>query len=246
MMGATPVPPTMTNDVVRWIGFITIAYLAGSIPFGLLLGRLRGVNIRQHGSGNIGATNVGRVLGIRFGAVCFSLDFAKGAIPVAIAGASMRALGERPVTSTLVTWWIAVAASAVVGHMYPIWLRFKGGKGMATGFGALAAMWPVVTIAAGSALLLWILSVRISRYVGISSCIAAASMPIMVALGATRFAEADATIAASIRPYLPAIITSAALAVVVTWRHRGNIRRTLTGTEPKSKLFFGGRRSPNP
>ena len=172
----------MTPDATLWIGFVALAYLAGSIPFGLLIGLSKGVDIRQHGSGNIGATNAGRTLGRRVGALCFLLDLSKGAAPVLVAGVVMHTLGHRDLTQSQTAWWFAVAGAAIAGHMHPVWLRFKGGKGVATGFGSLVAMWPVVSIAAFVALAIWVLCVRLTRYVGVSSCAAAASLPISIAI----------------------------------------------------------------
>lgn len=227
----------MPDDVMLWIGFIALAYLAGSIPFGLLIGLVRGVDIRQHGSGNIGATNIGRVLGKRIGALCFALDTGKGALPVLIAGFVMGTLGDRVPSPALTAWWSAVAAASILGHMFPVWLRFKGGKGVATGFGALAAMWPVASIAAFAALGIWLICVRLTRYVGVSSCAAAVSLPFSIALFAMSIGQPDVGAIERIEPVWPALALTAALAIAVVWKHRGNISRTLAGTEPKTKLL---------
>ena len=115
-----------------WIVCIAGAYLAGSIPFGVIIGRARGIDIREHGSKNIGATNVSRVLGARLGLLCFVLDVGKGAGPVIAAGALFDLLGKRPVdpdAATLTqseTWlWLAVAGATIVGHMYSPFLGFR-------------------------------------------------------------------------------------------------------------------------
>lgn len=230
------------DDAARWIGFVAAAYLAGSIPFGLLVGFTRGVDIRAHGSGNIGATNAGRVLGRKIGALCFALDVLKGAIPVLIAGVVMGALGERAITAGQSAWWLGVAGASILGHVFPIWLRFKGGKGVATGFGSLAAMWPIVAPAALAALVVWLLSVRVSRYVGVSSCLAALSLPVFVAMSAGALGDPAMAPVARVGRVWPAIVAVALLAGVVIWRHRGNIRRTIAGVEPKTYLFGAGPR----
>lgn len=220
-----------------WIGFIIAAYLAGSIPFGLLIGRLKGVDLREHGSGNIGATNAGRVLGARYGAACFALDVLKGAAPVLIAGVVMGTLDARSLDPSHVAWWFAVAIGAIVGHMHPVWLNFKGGKGVATGFGALAAMWPVTTIATIGALVVWLVSVRLTSLVGISSCVAAFCLPLFIAISATALGDPEMNATARAWNVWPAVALSGVMAAVVIWRHRGNIRRTFEGTEPKTNLL---------
>jgi acyl-phosphate glycerol 3-phosphate acyltransferase len=133
-----------------------LSYLAGSIPIGFLLGRYFGVDIRAAGSGNIGATNVSRLLGRRIGAIVLSLDFLKGAIPVLV----FRQLD-------LETWApVAAGLLAVMGHIFPVWLRFRGGKGVATGFGVVAVLLPIPSLVG---LLLWLTTVSATRYVSLAS-----------------------------------------------------------------------------
>jgi glycerol-3-phosphate acyltransferase PlsY len=227
------------NDVTLWIGFIAAGYLSGSIPFGLLIARAKGVDIRQHGSGNIGATNVGRVLGKSAGALCFALDVIKGATPVLIAGAVMSMFDPAAVTSARMAWWFAVGVSAIIGHMYPVWLRFRGGKGVATGFGALLAMWPVTSLAALGALVVWIVSVRLTALVGVSSCLAAISLPILIAAASALIGDGEPL--RQLGAHWPAIAMASVMALMVIWRHRGNIRRTLDGVEPRTTLFQSSR-----
>src|SRR5690349_4488530 len=108
----------------RWALWVAIGYLSGSIPFGLLLGLWRGVDIRKAGSGNIGATNLGRVLGRKWGILCFVLDVLKGAVPVAAAGGAMGVLGRGDLPAGQAWGWLAVAVAAVLGHVFPVWLGF--------------------------------------------------------------------------------------------------------------------------
>jgi glycerol-3-phosphate acyltransferase PlsY len=208
-------------SIAWWIG----AYVVGSIPIGFLLARSKGVDIRQHGSGNIGATNVWRVLGPRLGALCFALDVLKGMLPVLLAGLVNGTLRNIPDPDAALSW-MGVAAAAILGHMFPVWLKFKGGKGVATGFGALLGVWPIMTAAAVGALAVWLISARLTKFVGISSCVAALSMPAWVcgagwALIGPRMWE-------TVWPY---VLVGVFLAIVVVFKHRGNIRRTLDGTE---------------
>src|SRR5581483_410064 len=136
------------------------SYLIGSVPFGYLVARWRGVDIFREGSGNIGATNVGRVLGKRFGILVFVFDFAKGALP-ALAG---RWLTTPDVMELVGRDGLAVLAglAAFVGHMFPVYLRFRGGKGVATGAGVVTVLVPLPTL---GGLLSWLVVVSISRYV---------------------------------------------------------------------------------
>lgn len=226
------------SDTLGWSVAITLAYLVGSVPVGLLMARGRGVNLREIGSGNIGATNTMRALGKRLGLLCFALDVAKGAVPTATAAALLIDLPM----STMDAWrWLVVAAAAVAGHMFPVWLRFRGGKGVATGLGALLGMWPVLTLPAIGAALIWFVSLRLTRYVGVSSCIAAAAIPPMtwatLSLGnAGRLRLWDGQI-----PATPFIAATALLAAFVVLKHRGNLRRALAGVEPR----VGAARAPS-
>ncbi|MBL0927726.1 MAG: glycerol-3-phosphate 1-O-acyltransferase PlsY [Phycisphaerales bacterium] len=209
----------MTVDL-PWIGAVAVAYIVGSIPFGLLVARARGIDIRQHGSKNIGATNVGRVLGKRWGQLVFALDALKGAAPVVGLGWWLGYLGAPEAGAGRAGQWLAVAIAAVLGHIFPVWLRFKGGKGVATGFGAMAGLWPVVTIPAFGALLAWLVTLRATRYVSVSSCVAAAALPVLVAV----------TRPGAPWPYLA---LTGGVAALVVFKHRANLARVRAGTEPK-------------
>lgn len=225
----------MTGETLAWAVWIGAGYLVGSIPVGYLLARSKGIDIRDHGSGNIGATNVWRVLGRRTGAICFFLDVLKGFLPVLTAGLLLTADGATD-TGAAQSWaWIGVASATILGHMYPVWLRLRGGKGVATGLGAMLGLYPVFTVAASGALATWIISARLTRYVGVSSCIAAASLPLWTVAWAAVSAARDDTESigqrlASLWPYLA---VSVLLAGLVIWKHRGNVTRTFAGTEPR-------------
>jgi acyl phosphate:glycerol-3-phosphate acyltransferase len=212
---------------------LLVAYLVGSIPFGLIIGRLRGVDIRQHGSKNIGATNVGRVLGRGWGWLCFVLDMLKGAAPVLIAGFVMGTLGTRPddMAQSQMWLWLAVAMAATLGHIFPLYLGFKGGKGVATGFGALAATWPLLTIPAFAGLVVWYAALRLTRYMSVASMAGAVAVPLAYALtimGGHVEGAAERLMHAS-----PPLIVTVLLAALIIWKHRGNIARLRRGEEPK-------------
>ena len=157
---------------LAWGLIIVAAYLLGSIPFGVVIGRMRGVNLLTEGSRNPGAANVTRLLGKPLGMLCFFLDMGKGVIPVIVAGVMFDLLGDRPASSdpmvavltrTEMWLWLSVACAAVLGHMRSPWLGFRGGKGVATGFGAMVAMWAVLTLPALAAIVVWYGVLRTTR-----------------------------------------------------------------------------------
>lgn len=197
---------------------VAIAYLLGSIPFGYLIVKARaGEDIRERGSGNIGAANVARNAGLAAGVLTLLLDAAKGYGAVLIA--NRLADGG----SNNARWMMAAAIAAVVGHMFPVWMGFRGGKGVATSLGVFV---PICREAVLAALVLWVLVVAFWRYSSLGSIAAAAAMPVFVyLLYAPRHAP-------------PAYITLATMfiAVLVLWKHRENIVRLIAGDEPRLKL----------
>ena len=209
------------------IAMIAAGYVVGSIPFGLLIARSKGIDIRQHGSKNIGATNVGRVLGRKFFFVCFFLDMLKGLIPTLAFGLVNNLVRTEPALTPQETcWWLGAMIAPVLGHMFSVFLGFKGGKGVATGLGTLLAVFPVLTVAGGIALAVFLTVLKVTRYVGVSSCAAALSLPIttivLVFVVGDRFGGA-----------WPAAVATGLLALVVIYKHRGNLKRALDGTEHK-------------
>ena len=220
----------MTTSIAFLVA-LPLAYLVGAVPFGFVLAKTRGLDIREHGSGNIGATNVRRVLGSTLGNLCFALDLLKGAVPtLAFALLALHGTGRpsSPLGTTAAWMWLAIAVATVVGHMFPVYLRFKGGKGVATGFGALLAIWPWTTVPALVALGVWLAALKAFRMVSVASCVAAVSLPVsavvMLAIG---WPAGDLAMRA------PFLIVTGALAVLVVVRHRGNLARVRAGTEPK-------------
>ncbi len=189
------------------------AYLLGSIPFGYLAGRIAGIDVRKHGSGNIGATNVLRVLGKPAGFGVFFADALKGFIAVRLAlWLATAAPDTRPYADL---YAIFAAAVSVAGHSFPVWLKFKGGKGVATSAGALFGVVPIATAAI---FVVWLLTFYITRYVSLASMIAALTLPVVVALLG--------------RPK-SLLYFSILMTALVVWRHRGNIARLRNGTEPR-------------
>ncbi|GMV26778.1 MAG: glycerol-3-phosphate acyltransferase [Phycisphaerae bacterium] len=227
--------PTAPLNPPYWLILVLGGYLCGSIPWGVIIAKAKGVDIRKHGSGNIGATNVGRVLGRKLGLLCFFLDMLKGAAPVLVAGAVAGILGQIQIPPRETAWWLAVMASPVLGHIFNPWLRFKGGKGVATSLGALLGMFPPLTVPGLAAFGVWIVMAVRWRYVSLASIGAALSLPLFTAgffawklpriPGSLPTRESYSTYA------LPYVMVAAALAVLVVITHRSNIRRLLAGTE---------------
>ncbi len=209
-----------------WWTWVLLSYLVGSIPFGLLLGLMRGVDIRKAGSGNVGATNAGRVLGRPWGVACFALDVGKGFAPVLTAGVMLGWAGQVDLASGDAWRWLAVAAAAVVGHVFPVWLAFKGGKGVATSLGVLLGFWPTLTLPGLVALATWVLVVLLTRYVSLASV--AASLVLPVALLIISLARG-----LDLASLLPLLCVTTLLAALVVFRHRSNLVRLRQGTESK-------------
>ena len=206
---------------------VVAAYLIGGIPFGYLIARSKGVNILKEGSGNIGATNVKRVLGRGPGNLCFALDVAKGLVPTLIAGLVLGTLGNLDAPPTSIWVWLLTPVATVLGHMFSPWLGFRGGKGVATGLGALLGVFWVLTLAVVGGLLVWLVVLKISRYVGLASVCAAISVPLWAALLPIIF---EGHFSPSV---LPMLAMSGLLAMLVVVRHVGNLKRIAAGTEPK-------------
>lgn len=202
---------------------IGIAYLLGSLPFAFLIARAHGKDLRTIGSGNIGATNLARALGRKWGYVCFALDVLKGLIPVA-AVAAIVGTPDRP---ALLALWLVVGIAAILGHVFPITLGFKGGKGVATSFGVALGLWPYFTLPALTALLVWVVTVLIWRYVSLASICGAVTFPVAMLIG---ILLVPAWTASSLWPLLIAAI---GIPLMVIIRHRSNVKRLLAGTESK-------------
>ena len=223
--------------MTSWLMAITAAYLIGSIPFGYMIGRARGIDIRQHGSKNIGATNVGRVLGKKFGYGCFVLDLLKGAGPVVGAGL-LHGVAGMPVTeiAPMALWlWLGVAIATVLGHMFSPFLGFRGGKGVATGLGALLGLWPLLTVPAIGALVVWLITVKVMRYVSLASVLAACAIPLFCLVGLLlhEVTAEEVTLRDALAASAPVLIVTVLLAALVTWKHRGNLQRIVRGEEPR-------------
>ena len=210
-------------DSQVWAEFaiaVAAAYLAGSIPFGLLIGKLHHIDIRQHGSGNIGATNVTRVVGKWAGRLCFACDFLKGALPVL---AVRCCLVDHKVYAVLA---LSVGLAAVLGHMFPVYLKFKGGKGISTAAGAAVALAPLPLLIAAA---VWTAVFFAFRYVSLASIAAAWALP------AAAWVLAHFGIGDRIACSPSTLVFFAVVALIATLKHRENIKRLLNGTESRFK-----------
>jgi glycerol-3-phosphate acyltransferase PlsY len=210
---------------MRFVALIIVAYLLGSIPFGQIIAKAHGRDLRTIGSGNIGATNLARALGKKWAYFCFFLDVAKGFVPVF---AATRFLSSPPAINELVLV-LAVAIAAVLGHIFPIYLKFKGGKGVATSFGVALGFWPYYTVCSIVVLMIWVIVVLISRYVSLASIVASIFFPVALI---TAIALVSNWHLANLWPLLA---VAAIMPTLVIIRHRENITRLANGTE--SKIF---------
>ena len=198
---------------MQYFAVFALSYLVGSIPFGLLIGMCFGKDIRKEGSGNIGATNVTRVIGKWWGRLCFLLDFLKGFGPVF---AASRFAADDPSLPGLIL--LTAGAAAILGHMFPVWLKFKGGKGISTAAGVALALAGWALLIAG---LVWVAVFLTSRYVSLASICAALALP-LAATGLHLW----------YRPVpVPILIFFYVIAAVAIWKHRSNIARLRSGTE---------------
>ena len=196
------------------------AYLLGAVPFGLLIGRLHGIDIRTQGSRNIGATNVGRVVGRKWGILCLSLDILKGLVPTVCASLLLRA--HRNPQQQLIVLLVAVAA--VLGHVFPIYLRFRGGKGVATTIGVTLGVYPYYTYAMLAALVAYFLV----RYA--TGKVSAGSITLAVVFPAAFIIHAWVTGLALVEHW-PLLVVAILLALVIIVRHRENIARLVRREE---------------
>lgn len=194
---------------------ILAAYLIGGIPFGFLIGKMRGVDVRMVGSKNIGATNVYRTVGHKWGFLAFFCDFLKGFLPTLVALLYVRGVSE---LGALVHLPLAVGFATVLGHTLTPYMKFKGGKGVATAFGMLMAL---LTVPVLIAFAVFVVTVWLSHYISLGSCLAALTIAVLVWF----YPDPDAT--------LPCRILVTILGIFVIYKHKSNISRLIHGCENK-------------
>lgn len=209
----------------HYVMLMAVSYLIGGIPFGLIVARMKGVDLRALGSGNVGATNVGRALGRKWGVLVLLLDASKGAACTITAGL----LTSRDTTMTVMMrdyLWLGTAAACVIGSIAPVYLRFQGGKGVAASLGAVLGIYPYLTYTGLIDLLLWAVVVKATRYISLGSIVAAICLPIA-------FVSLCVVMKWGLSEHAPLLGLCLALAAMVLIRHRDNIRRLWAGTENK-------------
>ena len=202
-------------DALNAVTALLAAYLLGAVPFGLLIGKARGVDVRDVGSRNIGATNVFRCVGPAWGVLAFLCDMLKGFGGVWCAALPLLWGAELPAGSALLLR-VLCGTAAMLGHIFPVWLGFRGGKGVSTALGLLVGVAP---LAAGLGFALWVVAFLLSRYVSLASCLAA------VAVGALVWTPLYAG-----RPLWFAVLLTI-LAALAILKHRANLARLAKGTE---------------
>lgn len=203
--------------------------LVGALPFGLIVGKINGIDVRDAGSGNIGATNVTRLLGRGWGLLVLLLDVSKGLFPtliyrqVVLEGGASDAMGS----DRLVWLWLGVGFAAVVGHNFSPFLRFKGGKGVATSLGVALGIYPDLTVSAGISVVVWLVGVRVFGMVAVGSMLAGLAFPVGYGLSAL-------VLPGVVTLRMPFAIFTLLTALMILIRHRANLARIMSGTEPRS------------
>lgn len=200
-----------------------ISYFLGAIPFAQIIAKAHGIDLRTVGSGNIGATNLSRAVGKKWAYFCFALDVLKGFAPMFAAG---LLISDQPALKDFCLW-LAVGFAAIIGHIFPIYLKFKGGKGVATSFGVALGLWPYFTIPVFIAFIIWIITVLIWRYVSLSSIIASVAFPVIFFI---LISLKDNWKLDSLTPIAAAAVL---IPIMVIVKHKDNIKRLLAGTENK-------------
>ena len=211
----------MTIEVVI---MIIVGYFLGAIPFGLLLGLAKGVDVRKEGSGNIGATNTGRVLGKNWGYLCLALDVLKGFVPVLVMCLFVKQQKDFTQINQQLAM-LAMAGAAILGHVFSVFIKFKGGKGVATSLGVLLGIWPYMTITSALAFGVWSIVKFRSKLVSLASIISAISFPIIF------LAFVVVVDSWHMVQLWPSFTFSCLVSFMIVFRHRSNIIRLLNGTE---------------
>lgn len=219
-----------TTSLPLMMGFLMVAaYFFGAVPFGYVVGKLKGVDVRKEGSGNIGATNVGRILGKRYFWIVFALDALKGLVPMLVGAWLIHqgAGGGREVWTGSIALWLGVGFAALVGHIFPVYLGFKGGKGVATALGVMLGVYPYYTLTAVPAVLVFVGVFAASRIISLSSILGAGLFPVLLLVMGWMLGW-------QLLGYRwPLLAFAVVVAGLVIFRHRTNIQRLRMGTEPR-------------
>lgn len=213
--------------MILFMPLIIFAYLLGAIPFGFLIGKAHGKDLRLLGSGNIGATNATRMLGKKWGIICLILDVCKGLLPMLLV--PLLGLIKQDLESLRLVLWLLVGCAAVLGHIFPVYLKFKGGKGVATSLGIVLGLWPYYTLCGLGVFAIWLVTLLIWKYVSLSSILAAVSFPVLLLLSILLIDDARW----NLTQLWPLVLMAVLMALLVVLRHRDNIRRLIEGSEIK-------------
>ena len=208
---------------------IPVGYLLGAIPFGLIVGKTKGIDVRKAGSGNIGATNVGRLLGRKFFFIVFLLDLLKSFLPMMIASHFVHQVAEGERDWRIYLLWMLIGFAAVLGHMFSIFLRFKGGKGVATSAGLILGCFPFFTWPGLVCVFVFFVAFFLTRYVSVGSISGAIAFP----LAYLAFGELMGW--PTLGAQLPLLIIAILIALMIVFKHRGNIARLRAGTEQRMR-----------
>ena len=213
------------NTYVQVAVIALAAYAVGATPFGVIIARIKGVDLQGRGSGNVGATNVSRVIGRSYGVLCFVLDVAKGLVPTLVVGTIVGGDGvPSPAAQAL---WLAAGLGCICGHVFSFYLKFRGGKGVATSLGVVMGIFPYFTYAGLAALAVWLVVTGVSRFVSLGSIVAAAAFVPLFA-GISHFCLDTSPLA-----LWPLGVFATAMALLIILRHRTNIHRLLRHNEPR-------------
>jgi glycerol-3-phosphate acyltransferase PlsY len=205
-----------------------VAYLLGSIPFGLLVGKAKGIDVRTAGSGNIGATNVGRLLGRRYFWLVFCLDLLKGLLPMLAAALVVWRVDVAARDGLIYMLWLLVGVGAILGHLFSVFLGFRGGKGVATSTGVGLGLFPYLTLPVVVAMIVFVLVYRTTRYISLGSLTGAVTVPLAYVAFALWL---DWPLFAQ---QLPLLVLTLVLMAMIIFTHRANIARLLAGTENRT------------
>jgi len=203
---------------------IIVSYLIGSISFAMIIAKVHRVDLRSIGSGNLGATNLSRAVGKKWAYICFVMDVIKGFLPVL---AAKFLLIENSANAVELSLWLAVGVGAILGHVFPVYLKFKGGKGVATSFGVVLGIWPYYTIPGLIVFAIWAAAVLIWKYISLASIIASSVFPIILIVFTAVLDEWY------FQNLWPLIVSAVLLGGLVIFLHRKNITRLAAGTENK-------------
>jgi glycerol-3-phosphate acyltransferase PlsY len=219
-----------TLQSIFYIAAPFAGYFVGSIPFAFLIGRSHGVDLRTVGSKNVGATNLGRAIGTKYFWIAFLLDAAKGFIPALGTALAVQAVNRQH--PDLIRGWapLLVAIACVLGHTFPVWLKFKGGKGVATSFGSLLGCWPIFTLGALGGAIVFVAVFMVWRYISLASIVGSIGFCACV-ITLTSWPQSPYYVHSATGDAGTIIGVSVLFMLLIVIRHRSNISRLLAGTE---------------